>query len=106
MFLLRWLCPVFAFLAEISLAVTVYQVPLHAGAPTSTSSAPGASTTVAAAYDPTVLTPPPIPSPAPPLQFSVQLSTGTANVSALPISSGASFLGFSIEMSVTEQVRE
>ncbi|KAH9929444.1 uncharacterized protein B0H18DRAFT_1153432 [Fomitopsis serialis] len=83
-------------------AVTVYQAPL--GAMTTTSTAPNAVYTGAAAYDPTVLTPPPIPSPAPPTQFGVQVSNNAGNVSALSISPGGAFLGFSIEMSVVEQV--
>ncbi|KZT66775.1 glycoside hydrolase family 79 protein [Daedalea quercina L-15889] len=97
-----WLWLTFACLAGTTRAVTVYQVPLAAS--TSTSSAPNAAYTGVAAYDTTILTPPPIPSPAPPLQFNVQVSNNAGNVSALSISPGGAFLGFSIEMSVADQV--
>ncbi|KAH9834480.1 glycoside hydrolase family 79 protein [Rhodofomes roseus] len=99
---LRWLCLAVAFVTGGAHAVTVYQAPL--GGLTPTSVAPNAVYTGAAAYDPTVLTAPPIPDPAPPTQFGVQLSNNAGNVSALTISPGGAFLGFSIEMSVVDQV--
>ena len=88
------------FLASAS--VTVYsQQPLGA---TSTSSAPAGNFTGKAAYDPTVLTAPPIPSPAPPNTFTLQLQSAPAAVQGLSIPLGGDFLGFSIEFSVINQI--
>ena len=71
--------------------------------PTSSSTGDAADYTGAAAYDPTVLEPPPIPDPLPPMAFGIQLQTGgTPGVS---IKQKGSFLGFSIEMSVSNQAR-
>lgn len=94
----------------ISASVTVYsQAPL--GSPTTSLSAAGANYTGAAAYDPTILTAPPIPSgDAMPRQFSISLASSEAGVNGgaggLSIPLSGSFLGFSIEFSVITQVRE
>ncbi|KAF5376627.1 hypothetical protein D9615_007857 [Tricholomella constricta] len=78
-------------------AVTVYgQKPL---VPTTTAAA--ADYTGAAAYNPTTLIPPPIPSPLN-TQFTLQLQNG--GTPGLSIPQEGSFLGFSIEMSVANQV--
>lgn len=83
--------------------VTVYsQQPLNAQ--TGTSSADAASYTGAAAYNPTVLNPPPIPDPLPPMQFRIQLQNG--GTTGVSIVQSGSFVGFSIEMSVANQARE
>ncbi|KAK0190675.1 glycoside hydrolase family 79 protein [Armillaria mellea] len=80
--------------------VTVYsQQPLNAQ--TGTSSADAASYTGAAAYNPTVLNPPPIPDPLPPMQFGIQLQNG--GTTGVSIVQSGSFVGFSIEMSVANQ---
>lgn len=84
-------------------AVTVYnQLPMGQ----STSTAASASYTGAAAYDPTVLTAPAIPNPAPPTQFTLELQSSGDAVQGLSIRQSGSFLGFSIETSVVNQVRE
>ncbi|KIJ42028.1 hypothetical protein M422DRAFT_255050 [Sphaerobolus stellatus SS14] len=99
-----------AALSVLSLAllanagVTIYtQVTFGTGAATATGSA-FPSVTNAAAFDPTMLIPPPPPNPAVGGANVVQLLTGAmANMSA-PVQSG--FLGFSIELSVADQVCE
>jgi hypothetical protein len=89
-----------SLLATAQAAVTVYnQTPL--GLATATANA--ASYTGAAAYNPTVLDPPPVPAP-PATTFTVQLQNG--GVPGLSIPQHGSFFGFSIEMSVTNQVCE
>lgn len=83
-------------------SVTVYypqgQGPLGASG---TATAAAANYTGAAAYNPTTLNPPPVPNPFN-TQFVVQLQNGgTPGVS---IKQNGSFFGFSIEMSVANQV--
>jgi hypothetical protein len=81
--------------------VTVYsQLPLGSA----TASAAAANYTAPAAFDPTVLNPPAVPSPAPPNQFSLQLNSAPNGVQGLSIPLSGSFLGFSIEFSVVNQV--
>jgi hypothetical protein len=82
-------------------SVTVYYVTGQAPIATGTSTSAGANYTAAAAYDPTVLTPPPIPSPFT-TQFTIQLQNG--GTSNLSIQQSGSFMGFSIEMSVVNQI--
>ncbi|KAG6329727.1 hypothetical protein ID866_9362 [Astraeus odoratus] len=96
-------CPLivlFLFIRYSLASVTVYgQIPL--GQATQTASTDAATYTGAAAYDPTVLTPPAVPQ-----GFSTQLSLSlpatTSNVSLSQPLQG-SFLGFSIEFSVINQ---
>ena len=89
----------FTFLVGAS--VTVYsQQPLGAG----TATAAAANYTAAAYNDSTVLTAPPVPSPAPPTQFSIQLNSATNAAQNLSIPLSGDFLGFSIEFSVINQV--
>ena len=81
-------------------AVTIYtQVPF--GTSTTTGSA-SPTFTGAAAYDPTTLTPPPVPSPAIPNQFFIQLFSG--GMQNLSIQQSGSFVGFSVELSVADQI--
>ncbi|KAF8816878.1 hypothetical protein BYT27DRAFT_7127069 [Phlegmacium glaucopus] len=82
-------------------AVTVYsQAPLAA---TTTGTAAAGSYTGAAAYNPTTLNPPPPPGPqALTTQFSIQLQNAVPPGAS--IQQGGSFFGFSIEMSVVNQV--
>ncbi|KAJ7457804.1 glycoside hydrolase family 79 protein [Mycena latifolia] len=63
---------------------------------------PGATYSGVAAYNPSTLSPPPVPSPTILTTIPVQLqNSGTPNLS---IKQKGSFIGFSIEMSVTNQV--
>ncbi|KAF7986462.1 hypothetical protein HWV62_31241 [Athelia sp. TMB] len=81
-------------------SVTVYsQLPLA----DSTKTASLANYTAAAAYDPTVLTPPTPPSPAT-TAVSIALQPAASSVSGLSIPHGGDFLGFSIEFSVITNV--
>lgn len=91
---------------HVSLAsVTVYsQVPLGQG--TNTAQSAAATYTGSAAYDPTILTAPPIPNPAPPTQFTLALQSSSQAVQGLSIVQNGAFLGFSIETSVVNQVCE
>ncbi|KLO13587.1 hypothetical protein SCHPADRAFT_940250 [Schizopora paradoxa] len=93
----------FVLIKLSSAEVTVYNHPAlslyHSGS--QTTSASDASFTGLAAYDPTVLTPPPVPNPAPPTNFDIRLTNG---ISGLSIPQSGNFLGFSIEMSVVNQV--
>ena len=76
---------------------------------TNTASATGtaafANYTAPAEYDPTTLTPPPVPSPPIPTVVPVELpSSGGFSNSSAPVN--GAFFGFSIEMSVANQVCE
>ncbi|KIM82034.1 glycoside hydrolase family 79 protein [Piloderma croceum F 1598] len=89
------------YLDTVWASVTVYsQLPL--GQATATAAA--ANYTGAAAYDPTVLNPPPIPDPAPGTQPFIQLFNSNTSQGGLSIPISGSFYGFSIEMSVANQV--
>ena len=91
-------------LALVRASVTVYgQQPIGQ---TQTQSAGSATYTGYQAYNPTVLIPPPLPSPAPPTQFNVGLQQSAAQVSGISIPVNGSFWGFSIETSVITQVCE
>ncbi|EGN92294.1 glycoside hydrolase family 79 protein [Serpula lacrymans var. lacrymans S7.3] len=92
-----------SFLSVAQASVTVYSQ-VRLGSPTGTASGSAASYTGAAAYDPTILNPPPIPSPAPATQFTLQLASSAQNVQGLSIPQPGAFFGFSIEMSVINQV--
>lgn len=99
-------------------AITVYdQVPLghqtsSAAAATSTGTDAAATPTSTeaysglAAYDPTTLTPPALPSPLPATQFPIVLMPAANQVNGLSIRIPSSFFGFSIEMSVATQMRK
>ncbi|KAJ7064676.1 hypothetical protein C8F01DRAFT_771741 [Mycena amicta] len=83
--------------------ITVYHVqqPLTT-APPSATGASAANYTGVAAYNPSTLIPPPVPSPAIMSTIPVQLqNSGTVGMS---IKQKGSFIGFSVEMSVTNQV--
>lgn len=95
--------------AQALAQVTVYyqqgQTPINVGGTaTATATGSAANYTGAAAYNPTVLNAPPVPSPFNP-QFALQLQTGGTPAGA-SIPQEGSFLGFSIEMSVVNQVGE
>lgn len=88
--------------AGVNAQVTVYgQIPLA-----QTMSAVGPATTTLAAYNDTELIPPPLPT-AHVREFKVDLQKDGVNVPNLSMPhKTASFYGFSIEMSVINQVRE
>ncbi|KAF7358218.1 Glyco-hydro-79C domain-containing protein [Mycena venus] len=96
---LRSLCLCFILLVGGTQAeITVY----HDNNQAAFTTAPGAQYTGPAAYNPTSLTPPPLPSPTVLTTIPVNLqNAGTPNLS---IKQKGSFFGFSIEMSVTNQV--
>jgi len=73
---------------------------------TSTSKTPPAATfTGAAAYDRTILTPPAVPNPPLPPLVPIQL-TSSGGIPGLSIPHSGAFFGFSVEMSVVNQVCE
>lgn len=83
-------------------SVTVYsQLPF--GKATSTQPS-FANYTAAAEYDASNLKAPGIPSPAPPVHFNIQLPAANTSQNGLSIPLSGSFFGFSIEMSVANQV--
>ncbi|KAJ3568101.1 hypothetical protein NP233_g5936 [Leucocoprinus birnbaumii] len=83
-------------------SVTVYYVQGQNPFQTTTATASAANYTGAAAYDPTVLNPPPVPTDLT-TSFTIQLQNGGAPPGvSIPIV--GQFFGFSIEMSVVNQV--
>ena len=92
-----------------ALAVTRYipegQEALFGIQPSSTDTSPASSYTGSAAYDPRTLVPP-LPPTDPPVntQFAIQLLSG--DIPDLSIRHHGAFLGFSIEFSVSNHVRE
>jgi hypothetical protein len=88
------------FMAASSQAVTVYQLPF------ATTSANAASYTGSAAYSPIVLDPPALPDPLPDTQFSITVQQSSDDVTGLSIPLNGTFMGFSIETSVVNQVSE
>ena len=83
------------------LAVTIYgQTPLGV----TRTLEPGAKWTGLPAYDPTTLTPPvinPLPGP-----YSLQLTNDVNAVGGVSIPMKGTFFGFSVEVSVVNQIRE
>ncbi len=97
-------------LQGVDAQVTVYgQIPLketisQSNSGTSTASVPAATSTLAA-YDDTVLNPPPIPDPAPSTAFTLNIPAVNTSVTGLSIAQSTnSFYGFSIEMSLLTEV--
>jgi len=92
-----------------ALAITRYipegQETLFGLQPSTTDTSLAASYTGSAAYDPRTLNPP-IPPTDPPVntQFAIQLTSG--DIPDLSIRHHGAFLGFSIELSVSNHVRE
>ena len=90
--------------------VTIYG-PIGAITSGAASATDGASTSAAATYIPAAfntetLTAPAVPTPAPPTQFTVPLQNDAADVTGLSIEQSGSFYGFSIEISVANQIGE
>jgi len=94
-----------AFIIPLCNAVTLYYQPGQTPLAEATSTAAGAAYTGLAAYNPLVLTPPPPPGPA---NFTTQFSLPLTNAvpSQASIQQSGSFFGFSVEMSVVNQVCE
>jgi hypothetical protein len=97
------------FFSAVQANVTVYgtgtQNPFAlSGSATATASGAAANYTGAAAYNPTVLKPPPVPDPKPPTSFDIRLQNGGMQGLSITLPNG--FFGFSVEMSVANQVRK
>lgn len=98
---LLWVLPV---AVRIAAAVTVYsQIPLHQA--TKTTSAIPANNTAHATYDPKNLNPPILPNLLS-TQFSLSLGATNTTQSGLSMPVPGSFYGFSVEMSVANQICE
>lgn len=83
-------------------AVTVYtQVPMGAS---TVSAVPTAMVTYAAHFDPLDLVPPPAPNQTDPSTFPVQITSGGIPGLSIPVT--GNFMGFSIELSVADQISE
>jgi len=99
------------FLASSALtanAVTIYAIQSidingNPFRPTGTAQLPPPLVTMGA-YNVTTLPAPPLPSPMPPLNLTAQLYSGGMNNLSRP--QPGNFLGFSIELSVANQMRE
>jgi hypothetical protein len=87
--------------AQVFGSITVYHAQGTLGANTASASGNAANYTGAAAYNPTTLAPPPVPTNPSAPQFGIQLG---ANPVGASISIPAGFFGFSVEMSVANQV--
>ncbi|KAI0354193.1 hypothetical protein OH77DRAFT_1437562 [Trametes cingulata] len=93
-------------------AVTIYGqqgITMPSGVASTAAAAPTASATTdwisnLAAYNNVTLTPPALPNPMPATEFGITLHNQAQNVNGLSVQQRANFLGFSIEMSVVEQV--
>ena len=101
---LSFLASFFCLLSSTYAQVTLYNNPGQStlGTGTQTTSAPQESYTGLGAYDPLVLTPPPLPDPLPPREFGIQLNPAGQPGLSIPLLGNV--LGFSIEMSVLDQV--
>ncbi|KAJ3810183.1 glycoside hydrolase family 79 protein [Lentinula aff. lateritia] len=91
----------FHSLLGISAAVTIYYAPGQN--PFSTTSADASSYTGAAAYNPTTIDPPALPDPLPSLSLDFNIQS---NPTGLSITQSGAFMGFSVEMSVANQICE
>ena len=95
------------FLCCSSLPFAQAQVTIYGQAALGLLTSTATPTSTPAAFNSTLLVPPPIPSPAPANVFTASLQQSAANVNGLSIPHvGGSFWGFSIEMSVISQVRK
>jgi hypothetical protein len=102
--LIRSLLPL--FFGAVQATVTVYGPYGTFGlsdTATATVSGAAANYTGAAAYNPTVLNAPPVPDPKP-ANFDLHLQNGGMQGLSIALPNG--FFGFSVEMSVANQVRE
>lgn len=107
-------CHVPLFLTVVALldlvrCVTVYGPTGAIGLSTSASGSTTASSATytqdsSAAYNQVVLQAPSVPVPGPSTQFSLQLQNNAQNVAGISIAQSGGFYGFSIEMSVVDQI--
>lgn len=90
-----------------SASVTVYgQIPL-AQQTTAVASAGGPAPSLLPAYNELILNPPPVPvDPVPAKAFTLNLQQSATAMPGLSIAHRGDFFGFSIEMSVINQLRE
>ncbi|KAF7967357.1 hypothetical protein HWV62_34635 [Athelia sp. TMB] len=88
---------------QVHASVTVYsQVPF--GDSTATATASAANETANAYYDPTQLTAPALPDPLPATSFTLQLGASNTTQANLSMAIPGTFYGFSVEMSVANQI--
>ncbi|KAF7302721.1 hypothetical protein HMN09_00907000 [Mycena chlorophos] len=91
--------------AAATSGVTIYdQIGQVTLAATGTQSAAAPAVTTAAAYNTTVLNPPPVPNPPPATAFTLELQAQASAVDGLSIPIPGTFFGFSVEMSVITQL--
>lgn len=102
LFLWAWAC----WLGLVAAAVTIYGPSgrIQSQTISNTAAVPTSSADVESVDNTLVLTPPPIPVPPPPSQFHLVLQNSAQNVQNASIQQTGSFYGFSIEMSVVEQI--
>jgi hypothetical protein len=97
----------FALWSLLVLDVATASVTVYGQIPLGVTSALAATATRPAAYNDTVLDPPPVPDPPPATSFTLTLqSLNTSVSSGLSIPIKGTFFGFSIEMSVITQLCE
>ncbi|KAF4612358.1 hypothetical protein D9613_003768 [Agrocybe pediades] len=96
----------FSSILSTAQAVTVYgQIPLAQTLSVTSTETAAVPQATYAAYDETQLTPPEVPNPAPATAYTLSLQRDAAAVAGLSIPHvGGSFWGFSVEMSVINQV--
>lgn len=100
-----WVFLALVYTTEVHARVTVWsQIPYHQF--TKTASAAEVTYTAHAMYDPTDLTPPALPVPPLNTQFSLTLQATSAAQGGLSQAVPGTFWGFSVEMSVANQVCE
>ncbi|KAF8995400.1 glycoside hydrolase family 79 protein [Cyathus striatus] len=92
----------------LTLLITAHaEITVHSQIPIGqmSTTAPEAAVTTYAAYNDTILIPPPIPDPAPATSYTIEVQRDAVNVPRLSVPhTGGAFWGFSIEMSVINQV--
>ena len=99
-----WALLALVYIADVQASVTVYsQVPFREF--TKTVSAALTNYTAHAMYDPVILNPPTLP-PLPSTQFSLTLGASSTTQGGLSGAVPGSFWGFSVEMSVADQLCE
>lgn len=112
--LVWWACAI-RIIQFVQASVTVYGVSgqlqqtlgLDGGGTTSASTTADIPAYTPPAFNTVVLQAPPVPQPPPPTAFSLSLQASTgAGVQGLSIPQSGSFLGFSVEFSVVNQVGE
>ncbi|KAI1796295.1 glycoside hydrolase family 79 protein [Ganoderma leucocontextum] len=98
---------IYGLTGQTTLAPVVSGSVSSASGPSTTSfvTAPGPPQyTGLAAYNPVYMVPPPIPSPAPANQFTIEVPSDATLMNGLSVPQQGNFFGFSIEMSVANQL--